>query len=240
MAQLGFRTINEMVGRADLLRRVDDDDTVRGGKTANLDLSLLLKPAWQMRSGVATFKSIPQDHKLFLRLDNKFIDEAEPALLHGLPVHIDCVVVNTDRALGTTLSNHVSKRFGQEGLPKDTIHVKAVGSAGQSLGAFLAPGITIELEGDANDYVGKGCSGGRIIVYPPKTSIFKAEVRSLPSRENSADVPRRSPSSSGTSVCTARRRARRTSAVSPPSASPYATLARRRSSRALEITGAST
>lgn len=79
------------------------------------------------------------------------------------------------RALGTTLSNHVSKRYGEEGLPKDTIHINAKGSAGQSLGAFLAPGITIELEGDANDYVGKGLSGGRLIVYPPKNSTFKAE-----------------------------------------------------------------
>lgn len=79
------------------------------------------------------------------------------------------------RALGTTLSNHVSKRYGEEGLPKDTIHINAKGSAGQSLGAFLAPGITIELEGDANDYVGKGLSGGRLIVYPPKASTFKAE-----------------------------------------------------------------
>jgi glutamate synthase (NADPH/NADH) len=176
MAALGFRTINEMVGRSDLLKV---DDTARNPKTANLDLSALLKPAWQMRPGVATFKSRAQDHKLYVRLDNKFIDESEPALLKGLPVRIDCEVVNTDRALGTTLSNHVSKRYGEEGLPKDTIHINAKGSAGQSLGAFLAPGITIELEGDSNDYVGKGLSGGRLIVYPPKKSTFKAEVSLL-------------------------------------------------------------
>lgn len=115
------------------------------------------------------------DHKLYVRLDNKFIDESEPALDKGLPVRIECDVVNTDRALGTTLSNRVSKRYGEEGLPKDTIRIQMKGSAGQSLGAFLAPGITIELEGDSNDYVGKGLSGGRIIVYPPKASIFKAE-----------------------------------------------------------------
>jgi glutamate synthase (NADPH/NADH) len=174
MARLGFRTINEMVGRSDLLKV---DDTVRNPKTANLDLSAMLKPAWQMRPGAATFKSRAQDHKLYIRLDNKFIDESEPALLKGLPVRIDCEVVNTDRALGTTLSNHVSKRYGEEGLPKDTIHINAKGSAGQSLGAFLAPGITIELEGDSNDYVGKGLSGGRLIVYPPKASTFKAEGR---------------------------------------------------------------
>lgn len=81
------------------------------------------------------------------------------SLTRGLPVRIECNVVNTDRALGTTLSNHVSKRYGEEGLPKDTIHIHANGSAGQSLGAFLAPGITIELEGDANDFCGKGLSG---------------------------------------------------------------------------------
>merc|ERR1712093_494524 len=87
----------------------------------------------------------------------------------------ECEVVNTDRALGTTLSNKVSKKYGEAGLPKDTIHINMKGSAGQSLGAFLAPGITIELEGDANDYVGKGLSGGRLIVYPPKVSSFKSE-----------------------------------------------------------------
>ena len=114
-----------------------------------------------------------------MRLDNKFIDEAEPALSRGLPVQIDCHVVNTDRALGTTLSYHVSKLFGGDGLPRDTIHISAKGSAGQSCGAFLAPGITLELEGDANDYVGKGLSGGRLIVYPPKSSSFMAEELSL-------------------------------------------------------------
>ncbi|GAA5871202.1 hypothetical protein JCM1840_000141 [Sporobolomyces johnsonii] len=172
MAKLGFRTINEMVGRSDLLKV---DETLRNPKTANLDLSALLKPAWQMRPGVATYKVKAQDHKLYLRLDNKLIDEAELALTKGLPVRIEVDLVNTDRAFGTTLSNHVSRRYGEEGLPKDTIHIYAKGSAGQSLGAFLAPGITIELEGDSNDYVGKGLSGGRLIVYPPKESTFKAE-----------------------------------------------------------------
>ena len=89
--------------------------------------------------------------------DTPFLSTA--SLTRGLPVRIECNVVNTDRALGTTLSNHVSKRYGEEGLPKDTIHIHATGSAGQSLGAFLAPGITIELEGDSNDFCGKGLSG---------------------------------------------------------------------------------
>lgn len=86
----------------------------------------------------------------YVRLDNKFIAEAADSLEKGLPVRIDCDVVNTDRALGATISNHVSRKFGEQGLPKDTIHINAKGSAGQSLGAFLAPGITIELVGDAN------------------------------------------------------------------------------------------
>ncbi|KAI0664581.1 NADPH-dependent glutamate synthase [Cubamyces menziesii] len=172
MAKLGFRTINEMVGRADMLKV---DEKLRTPKTAHLDLSAVLKPAWQMRPGAATYRVRPQDHKLYIRLDNKFIDEAEPALTKGLPVHVECDVTNTDRALGTSLSHRVSKLYGEEGLPKDTIHIRMRGSAGQSLGAFLAPGITIELEGDANDYVGKGLSGGRLIVYPPKQSPFKAE-----------------------------------------------------------------
>ena len=172
MAKLGFRTVNEMVGRADKLRV---DDTLRNPKTANIDLSAILKPAHRMRPGVATYKTRQQDHKLYTRLDNKFIDEAELSLTKGLPVRIECDVVNTDRALGTTLANRVSKRYGEAGLPKDTIHINARGSAGQSLGAFMASGITIELEGDANDYVGKGLSGGRLIVYPPKVSTFKSE-----------------------------------------------------------------
>lgn len=172
MAKLGFRTINEMVGRADMLKV---NGLLRTPKTAHLDLSAILKPAWQMRPGAATYRIRQQDHKLYIRLDNKFIDEAEPALTKGLPVHIECDVTNTDRALGTSLSYRVSKSYGEEGLPKDTIHIRMRGSAGQSCGAFLAPGITIELEGDANDYVGKGLSGGRLVVYPPKQSMFKAE-----------------------------------------------------------------
>lgn len=172
MAKLGFRTINEMVGRSDMLKV---DDARRTRKSAHVDLSPLLKPAWKMRPGAATYRVRQQDHKLYIRLDNKFIDESEPALTKGLPVRIECDVVNTDRALGTSLSYRISKQYGEEGLPKDTIHIRMKGSAGQSCGAFLAPGITIELEGDANDYVGKGLSGGRLIVYPPKASTFKAE-----------------------------------------------------------------
>jgi len=172
MAKLGFRTINEMVGHAEVLRVRED---LRTNKTANIDLSLILTPAHKLRPGVATFNVRKQDHRLYVRLDNKLISEAELTLDKGLPSRIECDVVNTDRAMGTSLSYQVSKRYGENGLPMDTVHVNIKGSAGQSFGAFLAPGITLELEGDANDYVGKGLSGGRLIVYPPRAAVFKAE-----------------------------------------------------------------
>ncbi|KAF8201622.1 NADPH-dependent glutamate synthase [Pholiota molesta] len=171
MAKLGFRTINEMVGRADVLKV---NEKLRTAKTAHLDLSAILKPAWQMRPGAATYRVRQQDHKLYIRLDNKFIDESEPALTKGLPVHIECDVTNTDRALGTSLSYKVSKLYGEEGLPKDTIHIQMKGSAGQSCGAFLAPGITIELEGDANDYVGKGLSGAEENIIVGNVCLYGA------------------------------------------------------------------
>lgn len=172
MAKLGFRSMNEMIGRAEKLKVRED---LRNTKNANIDLSPILTPAHTIRPGVATHCVRKQDHKLHIRIDNKLIDESELTLAKGLPVTIDCDVVNTDRSLGTTLSYRVSKIFGEQGLPHDTIHVNAKGSAGQSFGAFLAPGITLELEGDANDYIGKGLSGGRVIVYPPKESRFNAE-----------------------------------------------------------------
>jgi glutamate synthase (NADH) len=176
MAKLGFRTINEMVGHAEALRVRED---LRTNKTMNIDLSLILTPAHKLRPGVATFNVRKQDHRLYVRLDNKLISEAELTLDKGLPSRIECDIVNTDRAMGTSLSYQVSKRYGEAGLPMDTVHVNIKGSAGQSFGAFLAPGITLELEGDANDYVGKGLSGGRLIIYPPRTAVFKAEENVL-------------------------------------------------------------
>ncbi|ANB14084.1 glutamate synthase (NADH) [Sugiyamaella lignohabitans] len=172
MAKLGFRSINEMVGHAEKLKVRED---LRNVKTANIDLSPILTPAHTLRPGVATRNVRKQDHRLHVRLDNKLIDESEITLEKGLPARINAEIVNTDRALGSTLSYRISKRFGEKGLPDDTVHVDITGSAGQSFGAFLAPGITLELEGDANDYVGKGLSGGRIVIYPPKNSVFKAE-----------------------------------------------------------------
>ncbi|KAI9029854.1 hypothetical protein CLU79DRAFT_831602 [Phycomyces nitens] len=172
MAKLGFRSINEMVGHAEFLKV---NDSLRTYKTANLDLSPILTPASSLRPGVASHCVSKQKHNLHVRLDNYFIEESEPALADKEKVVIDAQVVNTDRALGTTLSYHVSKRHGENGLPADTIQIKLTGSAGQSLGAFLAPGVSIELEGDANDYVGKGLSGGKLAIFPPKCSTFKSE-----------------------------------------------------------------
>ncbi|KAH6848344.1 hypothetical protein B0I37DRAFT_162063 [Chaetomium sp. MPI-CAGE-AT-0009] len=176
MASLGFRTVNEMIGHAEVLKIRDD---IRSKKTANIDLSLILTPAHKLRPGVATFNVRKQDHRLYVRLDNKLISEAELTLDKGLPSRIECDIVNTDRAMGTSLSYQISKRYGEAGLPLDTVHVNIKGSAGQSFGAFLAPGVTLELEGDANDYVGKGLSGGRLIVYPPRSAVFKAEENIL-------------------------------------------------------------
>ena len=172
MAKLGFRTINEMVGHSEVLHVRED---LRTQKTQNIDLSLILTPAHTLRPGVATYNVRKQDHRLHTRLDNKLIAESELALEKGLPCRIECDIVNTDRALGATLSYQISRRYGEAGLPQDTIHANIKGSAGQSFGAFLAPGVTLELEGDSNDYVGKGLSGGRLIIYPPRGSVFKAE-----------------------------------------------------------------
>ena len=172
MAKLGIRTVNEMVGRAELLKVRGD---LCNAKQEMIDLSLVLTPAESLRPGAATYNTRKQDHRLHTRLDNKLIAESELALEKGLPCRIECDIVNTDRALGATLSYQISRRYGAAGLPQDTIHTNIKGSAGQSFGAFLAPGVTLELEGDANDYVGKGLSGGRIIIYPPRATAFKAE-----------------------------------------------------------------
>lgn len=176
MSRLGFRTVNEMVGHSECLRVRDD---LRTPKTQNVDLSLILTPAHTLRPHVATYNVRKQDHKLHVRLDNKLIAEAELTLEKGLPSRIECDIVNTDRAMGASLSYKISKKYGEAGLPQDTVHTSIKGSAGQSFGAFLAPGVTLELEGDANDYVGKGLSGGRLIIYPPRLAVFKAEENVL-------------------------------------------------------------
>ncbi|XP_061956875.1 glutamate synthase 1 [NADH], chloroplastic-like isoform X1 [Populus nigra] len=171
MAQLGFRTMNEMVGRSDMLE-VDKEVVKSNEKLENIDLSLLLRPAADIRPGAAQYCVQKQDHGLDMALDQKLIKLSEAALEKSLPVYIETPIRNVNRAVGTMLSHEVTKRYNLAGLPADTIHIKLKGSAGQSLGAFLCPGIMLELEGDGNDYVGKGLSGGKIVVYPPKGSLF--------------------------------------------------------------------
>ncbi|RPB15543.1 putative glutamate synthase Glt1 [Morchella conica CCBAS932] len=172
MARLGFRTINEMIGHSEKLYVRKDLMTE---KTQNIDLSLILTPAHTLRPNVATYNVRKQDHRLHVRLDNKLIDESEYTLDRGVPTRIESDIVNTDRALGATLSYRISRLKGEAGLEPDSVHVNLKGSAGQSFGAFLAPGVTLELEGDANDYVGKGLSGGRVVIYPPRNASYKAE-----------------------------------------------------------------
>nr|AZL93831.1 glutamate synthase [Ceanothus thyrsiflorus] len=171
MSQLGFRTLTEMVGRSDMLE-VDKEVTRNNEKLENIDLSLLLRPAADLRPDAAQYCVQKQDHGLEMALDNKLISLSKAALEKALPVYIDTQICNVNRAVGTMLSHEVTKRYHAAGLPADTIHIKFSGSAGQSLGAFLCPGIMLELEGDSNDYVGKGLSGGKIVVYPPKESQF--------------------------------------------------------------------
>ncbi|OMO88406.1 hypothetical protein CCACVL1_08410 [Corchorus capsularis] len=171
MSQLGFRTLNEMVGRSDMLE-VDKEVLRSNEKLENIDLSLLLRPAADIRPEAAQYCIQKQDHGLDMALDQKLIALSKAALEKGLPVYIETPICNVNRAVGTMLSHEVTKRYHLAGLPSGTIHIKLSGSAGQSLGAFLCPGIMMELEGDCNDYVGKGLSGGKVVVYPPKGSRF--------------------------------------------------------------------
>jgi glutamate synthase (NADH) len=172
MAQLGFRTINEMVGHSEMLE-IDPEVLKANEKLENINLSRLLKPAAEKHPGAARYCIDKQNHGLELALDNKLIEKAQVTLADpSIKVFIEMPIDNVNRAVGTMLSHEVTKRYHLEGLSDDTIHVKLSGSAGQSFGAFLCPGITLELEGDSNDYVGKGLSGGRIIVYPPRKSTF--------------------------------------------------------------------
>ncbi|MDO8846034.1 glutamate synthase large subunit [Methylicorpusculum sp.] len=166
MAKLGYRTINEMIGQMDRLemRRAIDHWKAKG-----LDFGrLLTKP--QVPDTVAIFNSETQDHGLDQALDLKLIEMAQPALQRGESVRIEIPVKNFNRTVGTMLSGRLAEKYGLAGLPDDTIYIKAIGTGGQSWGAWLAKGITIELEGEANDYVGKGLSGGRLVIYPPRSS----------------------------------------------------------------------
>jgi len=171
MAELGFAKLNDMIGQIQMLdrRKLIDHWKARG-----LDFSNLFhKP--EAGKGVAIFKSEEQNHNLDKVLDRTLIEEAKPALENKKPVQLTHVAKNTDRTIGAMLSGEIAKRYGHAGLPDDTIHVKLNGTAGQSFGAWAAHGVTLELEGQANDYVGKGLSGGRLIVYPPKNTRIVPE-----------------------------------------------------------------
>ncbi len=172
MAEMGFRTFHEMIGQMQML---DRRQVIEHWKAKGLDFSkLFYKP--EAPSGVAIHNCEAQDHRLAQVLDQRLIAEAKAALERAMSVRIQTTIRNTDRATGAMLSGAVAKRYGHEGLPDDTIHVKFTGTAGQSFGAWLARGVTFELEGDANDYVGKGLSGGRIIVRPtPDAGIVPEE-----------------------------------------------------------------
>ncbi len=175
MARLGFRKIDEMIGRVDCLKK---RETVDHWKAKGIDFSQLLynPPA---PSQVGRRCLISQDHALDKALDHKLMKFAKPSLDSRIPVFRRLQIRNVHRTVGTMLSGQVARRFGSEGLPEDTIRFKFTGTAGQSFGAFLARGITLTLEGDANDYVGKGLSGGKLIIYPPRKSPFLPEQNIL-------------------------------------------------------------
>ncbi|MCP8939749.1 glutamate synthase large subunit [Alsobacter sp. SYSU M60028] len=163
MARLGFRTMDEMIGQMQML---DREEAIGHWKAKGLDFSrLFVKPE---AAPAQIFHNQSQDHNLGAILDRKLIEKAAPALEARTPVRIESPIKSVNRATGAMLSGEVAKRYGHKGLKDDTIHVSLKGTAGQSFGAWLARGVTLELEGEANDYVGKGLSGGRIIVYPPK------------------------------------------------------------------------
>ncbi len=175
MAELGFRTVNEMIGQSD---RLMVRDNFTHWKLKNLDLSAILyKPPVTLEVGL--FKQEEQDHGLDQILDWEILDKVSTALDNLEPVRVHFDIKNTDRTVGTLLSNEISKRYGMKGLPNDTIHLKFNGTAGQSFAAFAAKGLTMEIEGDANDYVGKGLSGAKLILYPDRSAKFKPAENSI-------------------------------------------------------------
>jgi glutamate synthase (NADPH) large chain len=171
LADLGFRTLDEAIGHVELL---DTRTAIDHWKAAGLDLSPIFALP-ELPEGTPRRQIHGQDHGLDKALDNTLIELAEGALTEGQPVRIELPVRNVNRTVGTLLGSRVTRAFGGKGLPEDTIEVVLTGTAGQSLGAFLPPGVTLRLYGDANDYVGKGLSGGRIIVRPHESAAFAAE-----------------------------------------------------------------
>ncbi len=172
MAQLGFRTLKEMVGRTDKLKQKDD---ISNWKAKTLDMSQIL---YQPFAGaeVGRYNTQTQNHMLDKSLDmKKLLKMVKPALENQKPIRVKLKIKNTDRVVGTIIGSEISKQYGENGLKDDTINLTFVGTAGQSFGAFIPKGMTLELEGDSNDYIGKGLSGGKIIVYPPKDSDIVPE-----------------------------------------------------------------
>jgi glutamate synthase domain-containing protein 3 len=175
MSKLGFRNMDEMVGRVD---KIEMRPAVEHWKARGLDFSsILYNPQAPRKVGRRCL--IAQNHGLEQALDYKLIDHAKDALENGTPVEFKMPIRNVHRTVGAMLSGEIARRYGSEGLPEGTIKFEFNGSAGQSFGAFLAKGVTLTLEGDANDYVGKGLSGGKLIVYPPRTSTFLPEENML-------------------------------------------------------------
>jgi len=175
MAELGFRTVEEMVGRVDVLCQRTD---VKQEKARKLDLSsVLVEP--ESDYDVDRYKSRPQTHEVDDQLDWDILGAADDAIEHGDPVTLDMDISNVDRAVGATLSSRVSREYGVDGLPEDTITVRFEGSAGQSFGAFVQDGVTMDLVGTANDYVGKGLSGGKILVRTPPEAGYAADENVL-------------------------------------------------------------
>ena len=172
MAKLGFRSVDEMIGRTD---KLEPKKAIDHWKAKHVDLSALLYYP-DVPEDVGRRCTIEQVHGLEKALDRKvLLDLCEPALERGERVAIDMPIRNIHRVVGTQVGSEVTRRYGPNGLPDDTIHMTFHGSAGQSFGAFIPRGITLELEGDSNDYIGKGLSGGRIVVYPPAASTFAPE-----------------------------------------------------------------
>jgi glutamate synthase domain-containing protein 2/glutamate synthase domain-containing protein 1/glutamate synthase domain-containing protein 3 len=175
MAQLGFRTMDEMIGRADMLFM---RKAVEHWKAKGIDVSSILHlPTVPLRIGRRCL--IAQDHGLAGALDYELIEKSKPALENQTRVEFSVPIRNVHRTVGAMLSGEIAKKYGSAGLPDDTINILFTGSAGQSFGAFLSKGVTLRLEGDANDYVGKGLSGGTLIVYPPKDSGFVPEENTI-------------------------------------------------------------
>jgi glutamate synthase (NADPH/NADH) large chain len=176
LASLGFRTLDEAIGHAELL---DTDEAVDHWKASGLDLTPIFEMPTETPYGGAKRRTRGQDHGLEHALDRTLIQLAEAALEDAHPVRLELPVRNVNRTVGTLLGSEITRRYGGDGLPEGTIHVLLTGSAGQSLGAFLPRGLTLDMVGDANDYVGKGLSGGRIIVRPDPEASFAAEAQTI-------------------------------------------------------------